>query len=341
MAIKKKYKLDRLAHPHIIVARRLKENLSEKDVFMMKFWRKLKEDRLFLISFIITIGFLTIFFLIKWNQDELKGKDNSLQNVYVETEDGLSKDDASNSTDSNISLKDYVGIYSRDVNLNDTLEITDSCKIESYKIIYNVTKNDTIEKYFYSSCVGTIKLWEDGVTYKEDGGVRYITSNNTFFKFLGDSLKEIKGDEILKYDVDYSINSLKDKLLLDDSINLYFYGENVVFLKKDNLLLLSGKKVMFNANDNYVNNGGNLDVRFYKAKRKYTFKFIVFSNKENVACYEEKEVNENFEDGELYTIYKVSYDVEKGEFGNVEKLVTRNKLDSCQYYDEDMNLLKS
>ncbi len=341
MAIKNRKKVDSVTRPHIIMARKIKENLSQKDLFAVKFWHKLKEDCLFLLSFIITVAFFTIFVLIKWNEDDNKAKGNNLPNVYVETEDGISKEDVSNNTDSSISLKGYVGTYSREVNLYETLELTDSCKVDSYKIIYNVTKNDTVEKYFYSSCVGTIKLWEDGVTYKEDGGVRYITSNNTYFKFLGDSLKEIKDDEILKYDLDDSISSLSEKVLLDDSIKLYFYGENVVFMKNDNLLLLSGKKIEFNANDKYVNSGGNLETRFYKSKSKYMFKFIVYSNKENVACYDETEESENLTEGELYTIYKVSYDIEKGQFSDVETIVARNKLGSCQYYDEDMKMLKN
>ncbi len=341
MAIKNRVKVDGVVRPHIIMAAKLKKNLSEKDIFVVKFWRKLKEDKLFLLSFIITVAFTTIFLIVKFSEDDSSAEKDKMNNVYVETEDGLSKDEASNNTDSSISLKGYVGTYSREVNLYEPLELTDSCKIESYKIIYNVTKDDRIEKYFYSSCVGTIKLWEDGVTYKEDGGVRYITSNNTYFKFLNDSIKEIREDEILKYDVDYSINKLEEDLLLDKDINLYFYGENVVFLKKDNLLLLSGKKVLFNANDEYYNNGGSLDVRFYKSKSKYTFRFIVFDNKENVSCYDQTEETETFTDGELYTIYKVSYDVETGNFGRVDKEVTRTKLNSCQYYEEDMKTLKN
>ena len=339
MTIKSRAKVDSVTNSQIILNN--KKKLSEKDVFGMKFWHKLKEDRLFLISTIITISFFTIFTIIKFSEDDSKSSSKDLPNVYIETEDGISKDDVSNSTNSNISLKGYVGTYSREVNLYETLELTDSCKIESYKIIYNVTKDDTIQKYFYSSCVGTIKLWEDGVTYKEDGGVRYITSNNTYFKFLGDSIKEIKDEETLKYEADYSISKLSEDLLLGDSINLYFYGENVVFLKKDNLLLLSGKKILFNANELYVNNGGNLESRFYKSKSKYVFKFIVYNNKENVACYDEVNESDTFTDGELYTIYKVSYDVESGEFSDVETLVKRNKLGSCQYYDEDMKILKN
>ena len=82
-------------------------------------------------------------------------------------------------------------------------------------------------------------------------------------------------------------------------------------------------------------------ISFLISMTHYVFKFIVYNNKESIACYDETVESDAFSDGELYTIYKVSYDIEKGEFGDVETLVKRNKLGSCQYYEEDMKLLMS
>lgn len=344
MAMKsaRRLKIKNISRPRFAFSNSFRQSLSSKDLFVVKFWNKLKEDKLFLLSFIITITAFTVFVLNKVssvNKEALN--DNNKNNIYVETEDGIDTNDLSNTTESDISLKGYVGIYSREVSLDNSLNLSDSCKIESYKIIYNITKDNKIEKYFYSSCIGTIKLWEDGVTYTEDGGVRYITSNNTFFKFSNDNIKEIKDDKTLKYDADFSINGINENVELSDDIKIYFYGENIVFLKNDNLLLLSGKEILFNANEKYVNNGGNLDKRFYKSKSKYQFNFIVFNNKENVVCYDALEENGIFADGELYNIYSIDYDPEKGKFEEPVLLVSRNKMNSCKYYDEDLKKLKN
>ena len=102
MAIKNRRKVDSVTSPHIIMANKIKENLSDKDLFAVKFWRKLKEDKMFLLSAIITISFFTIFTIIKFSEDDSKSKQNNLPNVYIETEDGISKDDVSNNTNSNI-----------------------------------------------------------------------------------------------------------------------------------------------------------------------------------------------------------------------------------------------
>ncbi|MBQ4031265.1 MAG: hypothetical protein II625_05885, partial [Bacilli bacterium] len=66
-----------------------------------------------------------------------------------------------------------------------------------------------------------------------------------------------------------------------------------------------------------------------------SYKFIVFSNGENLNCYDN-----NTDDDLVYKIYSISYDKDKMSFSSPTELVSRNKSDGCTNWKADLELLK-
>ena len=235
-------------------------------------------------------------------------------------------------TDSDIDVSDYVGIYSREVTLSEPVKLSDSCTLNNYKVVYQIKKNKSIAKYIYNDCLGTIKLWDGTLAYVSSGGARYISANNTNYLFATNTMKEVDGET---YTIDDDINSIREKTNVKN-IDITFDDSNIIIMTYDNLYLISGGTVSIKLGVEYNNNGGDLDKRIYKSSTKYKYNFIVFSNGDAKNCYDETIV----EDKLLYTIYSVKYNSTDKKFGTVKKVVSRNVNDLCTNYDDDIELLK-
>ena len=303
--------------------------------FFVDFFKKLKTDKLYLLSFIITLVLLGFFFYtnIKDSDGLYKYKNNN--NLTEEKDSDVSATVDSNlnkKTDNDIDVSDYVGIYSREVTLGEAVKLNDSCTLNEYKIVYQIKKNKSIAKYVSNDCLGTIKIWDGSLAYVSSGGARYISANDTNYLFATNTMKEVDGET---YTIDDDINSIKEKVNIKN-IDITFDDSNIIIMTNDNLYLISGSSVGFKLGDEYKNNGGNLEQRVYKSSTKYKYNFIVFSNGEKTNCYNETIV----EDRPLYTIYTVKYNKSEHKFSSVKTVVSRNVNDLCTNYEDDMNLLK-
>lgn len=293
------------------------------------FGERLRSDKLFLLSFLITLIFVgyLMYSKLKDSQSIYPGFMNSLMKS-----DEQEKDNTTSNVNvvEELNIADYVGVYSREVTLNEKIKLSNTCTLENYKVVYQIKKDKTINKFLFNDCLGVIKMWSDSLDYIINGGTKYIGTSNIHFLFSGTSMKEVDGET---YKIDEDISSLKEKKSISD-LTIDFYNNSVVFMTKTNLVLMRGNTVLFNLNRDYPNNGGDIERYVYKISDK-DYRFIVFSNGEKLNCYKD-----STEEVLLYRIYSITYDEESINFGTPKELVSRNKKDSCDYVEQDLKTLK-
>ncbi len=273
---------------------------NSKSIFENAFLRQLIDNKLYLLSFIITIVVLGygLSYILR-DSDGLVTKRNKAQlQILKELEEEKKKDN---------------GYYSFNVVLNKKVDIG-TCSITSYSYIYEVDDNK-MTKYFSNHCLGTIKLLKDN---------RPIINNYSF-----------KID-----DITYTKDSSVTKIVEDSnsSVNLYFYNNNIILLSDDDLVLLNNNEVSYISSELYKSSGGNISKRYYKSKEEDTFKYIVFYNNEDVSCYDE--IDPNKKDEVVYDIYQIHYNTLLNGFDEPKKITSRNKGNFCLNYDSDIDLLK-
>ena len=306
---------------------------SNAYLFGKAFGERLRSDKLFFVSFLITLFFVAVFSyrLLKNSESSYPGFVNRfISNNEVSPTSDDNDNKAPVVVDEELDVSDKVGIYSREVVLNEGIQLSDSCKIDSYKYIYQIKKDNSIGKYLYNDCLGTIAVWNDKLDYVTIGDTKYIGTNDIHFLFSGTSMREADGDT---YKIDDSITSIKEKNNIKN-LEVNFVDNNVVFVGLKNLIVMKGNSVLFNLNKEYSNNGGKLNKMVYQID-KTNYKFIVFDNGEEMNCSDEYT-----DDGLLYKIYSISYDKEKMIFNSAKEVLSRNKNEGCAHWEEDLELLR-
>ncbi len=311
----------------------IKENRTY--LFFKVFFTNLKENKLYFLSFFITIFTIVFFSVTKVQEAEgLYGndKDKVTGNTPATpvVDQNLNKPETT-PTDEVVDMSDYIGIYSREVKLTIPLTLNETCTIDSYKFVYQVKKDKSITKYLVNDCLGTVKMWSKKASYVSSGGAKYISANKINYLFGQNSMKEVDGET---YNIDNNLTTIKEKM--NENINVYFYGDNMVINDNLHLVLVKGNTINFNLDDTYPNNGGNLEKRVYKSGATNQFNFIVFSNNEENNC----DTEFSGEDSLVYTIYSIKYNTSTNSFADAKKIVTRNKSDKCDYYEDDLKLLE-
>ena len=299
----------------------LKEKIDPSNLQKIKwikvFLNKIKTDFLYLLSIIIIVLFLLVTSVLKVKDSDgylSKNKDNESTNVVLKEE---------------LDITPYVGIYSYDVKLEESISLSNSCKLNSFKYVYEIEKDKTITKYLKGNCFGNIKIWDGTLSYVNNEGARFIGTSDYSFLFANKTMKELDGNT---YKKDSSISSISENNKLKDS-EVYFYNNKFILLTNDDLYLISDM-IEQRVSDNYKNNGGDLEKRFYKVDGELKFNFIVFENGENVNYY-----NEVLEDGPLYKIYSIEYSDQEHILLGAKELISRNKLNSFSFYEDDLKML--
>lgn len=301
-------------------------------VLFVSLFRNLRENKLYFLSFVITVFSIFLFSIIKVQEAEGIYNKHNLEvdksNVPVSKEENNT-----NVVVDEIDVSDYIGIYSKEFVLTTPITVSETCKVDSYKLVYQVKKDKTITKYLYNSCIGTIQIWSDKVGYISSGGARYISANKVNYLFSPTSMKEVDGET---YSTDNTISSLKNNKKVKN-VDFYFYGDNIVIRTDTNLLHLKGSNINYNLQDKFTNNGGNLKKIVYKAGASNQFNFIIFSNGDDNTCYSNYDAST--EDSLVYKIYSIKYDSENNSFNTEKELVARYKSDKCENYETDLKIL--
>ena len=316
-------------------------NKKEKNIideriylFFTFFVKKIREDKLYFISFIITILFFTVFSVSKVREAE--GIYSNIEKV-VNSNNETSSQTVNNNLTEEVDVSNYIGIYSKEYLMSEEIFINNSCSVTSYKIVYQIKKDKSIAKYLVNDCFGTIEMWNGKLSYVSTDGARYISANNINYLFSVSSMKEVDGET---YKVDNELSVLKPKQKVKD-VEFLFYYNNVILLLNDNLLHIKGDEILYNLKNNYINNGGKLDKKVYKSDIKNQFKFIIFNNGEEKNCYTTSDLSDSlFEDGIGYKIYTINYDLVANRFLSAKEIISRDKSALCDVFNEDLKLLK-
>ena len=104
---------------------------------------------------------------------------------------------------------------------------------------------------------------------------------------------------------------------------------------------------VLNDNDLYLINGNKIDFELipktlltksiYKID-KNTYKYFVYNDEETEVCYEDINLAEvGFEDKEIYSIYSIMFDEAALSFKDSVLETTRNRSDTCEILDTDIN----
>lgn len=312
----------------------IKQKLVDHNYFFVNFYHKLKVDKLYLISFLITLVFFGIIGTIKVKEaDGYYDKKNASAKVDASSTD-TTLTPAEEAKDDKVDVTDYVGIYSKEYILDNVINFGENCSVDSYKYIYQITSDGKITKYFQNSCIGTIKIWSDEFKYNNTNGARYIGTSKMNFTFGTNKIKEVDG-ETFKTDTDISTITESKNI---EELDITFYGASTVIMTNTNLLLLSKDKVSSPIDDKYTNNGGNLTKRFYKSSTEYQYNFIVFNHTvEDICNVDNKEIAD---DEIIYKTYSIRYDASSDNFLDAKEIVSRTKSDSCKNYKKDLANLK-
>lgn len=322
----------------------IKEDKKEKKekkkktyyLFFSAVINRFKEDKLYLLSFIITIVFIVIFSLYKVYDAEglYKNKKDTNDIVDNNVTPTVSTD---LKVDDELDVSDYVGIYSREIILDSPVQLSDTCSVTTYKFIYQIKKDKSISKYFMNDCLGTYLIWKNELSYVSTGGARYISANDINYLFSTTNMKEVDGDA---YKLESDITSVKENKKYK-KVETSFDGDRLILMAYNNLFLINENKIEFELNSEYLNNGGDLEQRVYKTDTENTYKFVVFSNEENKSCYKTGEISASeFVDGSLYKIYSIKYDSDEHKFNTAKEIISRDKSAGCDVLDEDLLTLK-
>lgn len=293
------------------------------------FFKKCMSDKLYIICFIIVVAFFSISTFDKIHRDTTKEPN---------TNDSAVKEMKSTSTlePQVLDISDYVGVYSRSITMKTPVKVNPLCSIDSYKYIYQVKSDKTINKYYYNACIGSILIKSDKLNYVTYSGARYIGTEDMNFSFAPNTLKEIDG---YTYKIDEDIVVIKEDKRIDD-VNLDFYADNIVITTKDNIYLVNEKDIKYKLPNEYLSEYSPLDKSVYKSNIKYQYNFITYKNESTNYCYTFTEENENTKNDIAYYIYTIRYDVNTNKFMDVKEVVARTKEDSCSNYAEDLKLLQ-
>ncbi len=301
-------------------------------LFFTLFFKKLKEDKLYFLSFVITLVAILFFSITKVREAEgiYTNKDNNVvENNNPSTDTSLNE-----GKDVVVDILSYVGFYSKEVLLSSPLVLSDTCTVTSYDYVYQVKKDKTITKYLINDCIGTIKMWSSPMNYVTNSGAKYINANNINYLFSVNGLKEVDGDT---YKLNDDISSLKVNNKLK-TVTISFIDDNILIETLDNLFLVNSGEILFDL-DQYKSIGGSLDKKVYKSSTKGQYNFIMFLNNEKVNCYTDL-TSSTFVDGINYRIFSVKYNEDAKDFDEVKEVISRDKSAGCEVYNDDLELLK-
>lgn len=307
----------------------VQKTTEDKKKKKYSFLKRCLSDKLYLICFTITILFLFITTSNKIheenNQKESQLNDAAIKEISPITEEEIPPLDVS----------DYVGVYSRSITMKTPVYINPFCSIDSYKYIYQVKSDKTINKYYYNSCVGSILIKGDELDYVSYNGSRYIGTEEMNFQFAPNILKEVDG---YTYKIDEDIIVIKEDKRIED-IYLDFYADNIVITTNNNLYLINENNIMYELPTTYINTIHSLDKNVYKSLIKYQYNFIKYQDDSTDYCYTFNEENEATKQDIAYSIYSIRYDVNTNKFMDIKEILSRTKEESCSNYSEDLKLL--
>lgn len=306
------------------IKKELPKRKNYRVLVLSSFINQLKEDKLYLICFIITIIFFGIFSFDKVRDGSgIFSSNDAIESTKKEN----------NLLEEKLDMTKYVGIYVKNYRLNKTIKINDKCEFKTYDYIYQVNKNNKINKYMYNECLGTVLIYSDTLGYVKSENSKNIGSKSFIYVFKDNKLTELDGltyTKNISYKIDDDILDLKDTKLI-------FHGDKFILDNVKELYLINGKEI-----ETEIVTDSLLSKSVFRIKDSSNFKYIDYMEGETQTCYVKSTTQEvGFEDKNTYTIYSVKFNEDTLSFSDPFIEVVRKRSDTCDTLNDDLSSLGS
>ena len=310
------------------IKKELPKRKSYKVLILSSFIQKLKEDKLYLICFIITVFAFSVFSSTKVKEAE--GAFNKKEDKVVDK--GTTSNKVDTNKDDKFDVTSYVGTYVVSYSLDSKIMYGDSCEVSGYDFVYVIRKDNSISRYIVNECFGTVLLSSDILEYKITGNTRNIGSKRAIYVFNDNRLVEIDGLSYLKNDK-YKLDSEITNLV---NSNLTFYKDKFLVVNSNDLYLINGNKIEYELKPNTL-----LTKSIYKTSDT-TYRYFVYNMQEEFVCYEPINIaEESFVDQDIYSIYSIDFDLDKLTFKESVLEKSRKRSDGCSTLNDDITRYSS
>ena len=289
-----------------------------KVLLLSSFIKELKENKLFLLCFIITIISIFIF-----SGNKVKEADGAFpKNDKIVTEENKTTNEQKTEK---LDITKYIGHYIKNFKLEKEVKYGE-CSIIEYDYVYEIKKDNTISKYFNSKCTGMVLINKDTLGYIKSENTRNIGSKHHIYIFKDNKMNELDG---LTYQKDKNYKPNKN-LSQNKDIKLKFYNDKFI---------LEGIKELYLINGNHIET--NIEVNSLLTKSIFsndnTYRYIMYNDTETQNCYVPELIAEvGFEDKESYSIYSLLFNEQTLEFEEPKLVVTRKRSDNCDTLNNDL-----
>lgn len=301
----------------------LPKRKSYKVLVLSSFLQQLKEDKLYFICFVITIFAFVVFSTNKVKEAEgafTNNDNNTTKEVNVKLDDKLD-------------VTSYVGYYVKSYKLNKSFKYGNSCEVSSYDLVYEIKKDNSINRYIVNECLGTVLITSDTLGYVKGENTRNIGTKSHIYVFKDSKLTELDG-------------------LTYTKSNKYKMSSDVKDINNTALRFIEDKFIVHNSNELYLVNGKIIETEIitnnllaksiFRSGNTNNYKYISYNDGETEVCYEPYLVAAvDFEDKEAYTIYELEFDEENLTFKDPVVNFVRKRSDTCDTLNDDLTRLSS
>ena len=298
----------------------LPKRKSYKVLIVSAFLQKLRDNKLYLFSFVVTVIAFCLFSLDKVKDgDGLFGKEDIKQ----------SEKEVNDLLEDKLKLNKQVGIYVKSFKLNKEVKYDTKCSFKSYDLVYEVLSDNKINKYIQNECLGTVLIYSDTLGYVKSENTKNIGTKGFIYVFKDSSMTELDGFTYKKNN-NYKLNDdIKDL----SSTKLVFHGDKYILETNNELYLINGESL-----ESHISADSLLDKSMYRIGDTSNYRYIVYNEGETQTCYVKSSIEvEDFEDKNIYTIYVVKFDSENLTFTDPFIENVRNRSDSCDTLNEDLD----
>ena len=298
----------------------LPKRKSYKVLIVSAFLQKLRDNKLYLFSFVVTVIAFCLFSLDKVKEgDGLFGKEDIKQ----------SEKEVNDLLEDKLKLNKQVGIYVKSFKLNKEVKYDTKCSFKSYDLVYEVLSDNKINKYIQNECLGTVLIYSDTLGYVKSESTKNIGTKGFIYVFKDSFMTELDGLTYKKNN-NYKLNDdIKDL----SSTKLVFHGDKYILETNNELYLINGESL-----ESHISADSLLDKSMYRIGDTSNYRYIVYNEGETQTCYVKSSIEvEDFEDKNIYTIYVVKFDSENLTFTDPFIENVRNRSDSCDTLNEDLD----
>ena len=89
-----------------------------------------------------------------------------------------------------LDVTNYVGYYVKSYKLNKKIKYDNTCEFTNYDLVYEIKKDNTINRYMVNECVGTVLIYSDKLGYVKNEKTRNIGTKSYIYVFNNNKLTQ-------------------------------------------------------------------------------------------------------------------------------------------------------